>query len=135
MPEDKSKALQILKEGKPLTNICTDVSIFKEKTDTISNIKEIAQNKILDGIAVIQTAILDLANIAQETKHPAAYRELSTMFKTYVDANRTLIESEKTEESKSVTKNVTENHDHKHIHLPSNEVQLTTRDMLSSLRN
>jgi hypothetical protein len=111
LPSDTKSIAESIEETKEITPL--------EKSPTISSNDEVmddyyyARENLKEIISSAQQSIADLSTIASTSESPRAYEVLSTMMKTIVDANKDLLELQKSvkklkeEDKKDNPQNVT----------------------------
>ena len=81
---------------------------------------EFARENIQDVISKMGTSVQDLSDVARASQHPRAYEVLDKMFRTLIDANKDLLNIQKTnedikEKQGRAEKPTQETHNHLHI--------------------
>ena len=107
LPTDTRPMSEVIEESR--------VTVMNETPSTDNDIDDdykYARENLKEIIDSAQQSIADLASIASTSESPRAYEVLSTMMKTIVEANKDLLELQKSvkklkEDTDSAPKNVT----------------------------
>jgi ribosome-binding ATPase YchF (GTP1/OBG family) len=110
LPTDTKPMAEIIEKTKQITPV---EKISSTGNDEVMDDYYYARENLKEIISSAQQSIADLSSIASTSESPRAYEVLSTMMKTIVDANKDLLELQKSvkklkeEDKKDNPQNVT----------------------------
>jgi len=110
LPTDTKPMAEIIEKTKQITPL---EKISSTGNDEVMDDYYYARENLKEIISSAQQSIADLSSIASTSESPRAYEVLSTMMKTIVDANKDLLELQKSvkklkeEDKKDNPQNVT----------------------------
>ena len=110
LPTDTKPMAEIIEKTKQITPV---EKISSNGNDEVMDDYYYARENLKEIISSAQQSIADLSSIASTSESPRAYEVLSTMMKTIVDANKDLLELQKSvkklkeEDKKDNPQNVT----------------------------